>query len=181
MKKTIILILISAVLTCHKNLAQEIKNNKILWGENVQSFLPMESDTLSHEVNKNAIQRYDKEKIFSSITHAVLSGKLKAYHDYPGIALTITEFNNLLADWDTSAITEDPNNPGTMISSPIKYEITSDNITKLKFNETIEFDTISNCLIKKISTVSFYTRGNNMTDKYEKKMFDVKLNDPINN
>jgi|GEM_PF-3196021 len=179
MKKVAILFIFTAIIACNKNATQETKNNKVLWAENVRSILPLEGDTTKNETNLNAIHRCDKEKIFSSITHAVLSGKLKAYVEYPGIELTVKEFNDILVYWDESHVIEDPNNPGAVIHAPIKHEITSHDITKLKFNETIELDTISYTLFKQISTVTFFI-SQNYYDRggyYDRKIFEVKLND----
>src|ERR1035437_5526791 len=128
MKKTAILFVLTAIIACNKNNNQETKNNKILWAENVQSIVPLVKDSSWNEADWNAIYKYDKEKIFSSITHAVLSGKLKAYADYPNKEITVTGFNNILVKWDSTNVVADPKHPGYMISAPIKKELKSGDI-----------------------------------------------------
>src|ERR1035437_7862521 len=114
MKKTAILLLFTSIVACNKNTNQETKKSKVLWAETVQSSVPLVRDTLWNEADWKAAYKYDKEKIFSSTTHAVLAGKLKAYSDYPGKELTLKEFNNILVSWDSTHLTEDANNPGVM-------------------------------------------------------------------
>lgn len=210
MKKTVILLLFIALIAFNKNInAQVSKNNKVLWAENVESVVPLEipfkgdSAAWYDKDNKfklnwyrlqftpiqiwNVALKYDKEKMFSSITRAVLSGKLKAYTDYPnqGTELTLKEFNNILVKWDTTdtPMTAYDRNGGSgemPIETTIKDELRPDEITQLKFNETIEFDTVSYTLIKKISRITFYTaeiteRGERIGN--DKEIFYVKLND----
>lgn len=206
MKKTTILLIFTALLACNKNTnAQVTKNNKVLWAENVQSIVPLYRDTagFGNRSKKerlisigslfnpsqiwDAAFKYDIEKIFTSVTHAVLSGKLKAYTDYPtpDRELTLKEFNNILVKWDTidtPMTAYDPNGGSgeIPIGTPIKDELRPDEITQLKFNETIEFDTVSCTLSKKVSTITFYTyeiteRGEQIGN--DKEIFYIKLND----
>ena len=179
MKKIAILFILTAIIACNKSTNQETTNNKVLWAENVQSIVPLVRDTTWNEVDWDAAYKYDKEKIFSSITHAILSGKLKAYTDYPNSALTVKEFNNILVQWDSTFVVEDPNNPGTMISAPVKFEVKSEDITQLKFNEKVELDTVSYSLSKKVSYITFFANKYNEVGDIlgVKKIFDVKLND----
>lgn len=181
MKKTNILMLITAFVACNNStMAQATKTNKVLWAEKAQSTLPLERDTLWNIEEWNAVYKYDKKKIFESITHAVESGKLKAYADYPNGELTIKKFNNILVKWDSTNYIEDVKNPGTMIISPMKKELKPDDIVQIKFNERIELDTVSYILNKIVSSISFFTY------KYDErgevilsltKIFDVKLNE----
>lgn len=182
MKKTAILLLFTALLACNKNTNQETKNTKVLWAENVQSNVTLVRDSLWSEYDWYSAYKYNKGEIFSSITQAVYSGKLTAYYDYlsyPLSVITVKEFNNILVQWDSTAVVEDPNEPGTMIFAPIKMEIVPDDIVQLRFNEKIELDTLSYILIKKVSSVSIFA---NKTNDYGevvgiKHLFDVKFND----
>lgn len=173
--KIVILLLFTAIVACNKNTNQETKNNEVLWAENVQTILPMEPDTTDPYWS-------EKEKIFSSIVPAVLSGKLKAYANYPSPPLTLKEFNNILVKWDTTQV-ENPANPGVFFTVPVKIELTSDRITGIKFNEKIELDTISFSISQKVSYITFLTYKENETGEImgNKKLFDVKLNDLPNN
>lgn len=179
MKKTAILLLFTALVACNKNTNQETKNNKVLWAETVQSSVPLVKDSAWNKTDWNAVYKYDKEKIYTSITHGVLSGKLKAYDNYPGKELTLKEFNNILVKWDSTNQVEDPNNPGKIITAPIKFEITSEDIIQLIFNEKIELDTVSYSLNKKVSSVTFITNKYTETGEIigKRKIFEVKLND----
>lgn len=56
------------------------------------------------------------------------------------IEFTKSEVEGLLNSWDSSATAEDPLNPGTMISAPIKKDIKSEDITKYWIKEDWFFD-----------------------------------------
>lgn len=159
MKQITILLLFTTLVACNKNAKQDISNTKVVWAENVQSIVPMERDTLWTKEEWDAVYKYDKEKIFKSITNAVLSGKLKAYADYPGTPYTVIEVSNLLA--------------------PDKKEVTSKDVVQLKFNEKIELDTVSYTLSNKVSYITFLSKKYNEDGELLglKKLFDVKLNE----
>lgn len=208
MNKVTILLLFSSFLANNNTTnAQVTKNHKVLWAENVQSVISLSRDTANWS-NFSAAEplpytqkqirtiltytafKYDKEKIFSSITHAVLSGKLKAYSDFPtpGKVLTIKEFNDILVHWDTTdtpSTALDISNAKMLvvdvpIGAAIKIEITSDDITQLKFNETIEFDTLAYTINKKVTSISFYidkVAENGYWIDNDKEIFYVKLNE----
>ena len=56
------------------------------------------------------------------------------------IQFTKSEIEALLVQWDSTHQTEDANNPGQMITAPMKNEITSENITKYELKEDWFFD-----------------------------------------
>jgi gliding motility associated protien GldN len=56
------------------------------------------------------------------------------------VPLTRSEVEAILTNWDSTHQTENPNNPGEMITSPIKREITSEDITKYWIKEDWFFD-----------------------------------------
>ena len=180
MKKIAVLILFTALIACNKNTNQETKNSNVLWAETVQSSIPLIRDTLCDEAYWKAAYKYDKEKIFSTITHAILAGKLKAYYNYPSNEkeLTAKEFNNIIVVWDSTHVTNDPDHPGTMVIAPMKSEITADDIVEIRLNEKVELDTLSYSLSQKVSSITFLTykydeKGNILGLKH---LFDVKLN-----
>lgn len=205
MKKISILLIFTAFIASNKNTnAQITKSSKVLWAENVQSIIPLDKDTARWSAKSNRERlmeigyqfsplqiwnnafKYDIEKIFSSISSAVLSGKLKAYSDFPtlGKELTPKEFNSILVKWDTTdtritALDTTGGSGEIPIGTPIKRVLKSDDITRLKFNEKIEFDTVYYTLCKKVSSISFFTykineRGEQLGDE---EIFYVKLND----
>jgi len=146
MKKTAILLIFTALIACNNNTNQETKNTKVLWAENIQSTSPLVRDTLWNEYDWYSIHKYNKGEIFSSITKAVYSGKLKAYYDYtyyPLSEIPVKDFNNILVQWDSTAVVEDPSKPGTMIPAVIKTETVPDDLVQLRFHERIELDTVS--------------------------------------
>ncbi|MES2284453.1 MAG: hypothetical protein V4547_02110 [Bacteroidota bacterium] len=180
MKTTTVLLLSVALIACNKNTNEEPKKNNLLLAENVWSILPIETDTVwSGSDLTNAANKFDREKLITSITHAVLAGKLKAYSNYPDQELSVKEVENILVSWDSSATTEDPNKPGTMITSAIKYELSVSSIPYLKFNEKIEMDTLTYSLSKKVSYATLYIYKSTETGetKGARKLFDVQFND----
>jgi gliding motility associated protien GldN len=54
--------------------------------------------------------------------------------------MTKSEIESMLVKWDSTAQTEDPNNPGTMISAPTKIEITTDKVWQYWVKEDWFFD-----------------------------------------
>ncbi|MGZ4033484.1 MAG: type IX secretion system ring subunit PorN/GldN [Bacteroidia bacterium] len=54
--------------------------------------------------------------------------------------MTKSEIEGLLVKWDSTATTEDPNNPGTFISAPTKNEITTDKVWQYWVKEDWFFD-----------------------------------------
>jgi len=179
MKKIAIILMLTAIIACNKNANQETKNTKVIWAETVQSSVPLERDTLWNKTDWDAVYKYDKEKIFSSITSAVKSGKLKAYADYPNRPFTVKEFNNIFSSWDSTNEAEYPINSGTFVPAPLLKEIKADDIVLLKFNEKIEFDTLSYSLNKEVSYITFFSYKYNILGDIlgVKKLFDVKLNE----
>lgn len=187
MKKIILLFVLTAtIIACQKNKNQEIKDNKVVWAETAQTILPLDRDTSWSEADWNAAYKYDKKQLFTSVTKAVLSGKLQAYASYPGTPFTVKEFDHFLVGWDSTNQVEDVNNPGVFISAPLKTEITPEEISQLRFHEKIEWDTVSYSLIRKVSYISFYTYRYNFNEVTNtlnvigyKKLFDVKLNNEL--
>lgn len=163
---------------CNNVKNEEQKNNKVLWAESVLTILPLERDSLWSVEEWAAAYKYDKEKIFSSLTAAVLSGKLKAYNSYPGTAFTVKEFSEILLKWDTLLV-EDPYKPGNLVPSITKSEQSAQSIVQLKFNEKIEMDTVAYSLNKKVSSVTFFVNKYNEEGEVLglKKLFEVKLNE----
>lgn len=56
------------------------------------------------------------------------------------VPLSRSEIEAILVSWDSTHQTENPENPGEMIASPIKKEITSEDITKYWIKEDWFFD-----------------------------------------
>ncbi|MCE3280138.1 MAG: hypothetical protein K0S44_2329 [Bacteroidetes bacterium] len=181
MKRIIILSLfsISLLFSCDKKEEKSgsEKNNGLVWAENVTTIMPMERDTLWDKADfTNASNKFDREKLFNSITKAVMNGKLKAYSDFPQGELSLKDVEHILVQWDTLEVKD----PETGISSiaPVKNEIGSQRIPYIQFNETIVLDTMKYEIIKKVSVVTLIefkmTESGDIVGK--RKLFDVKLN-----
>lgn len=180
MKKTAILLSFAALAACTKPADKETINNKILLAENVQSNTLVAPDTTWDKKAWNSLYKYDNKLILNTIANGVRAGKLKVYSDLsrPDSELSVKEFDNLLVQWDSTATTEDPNNPGNFIASPIKYEMAPEDIIQLRFNEKIEMDTVTYTFHKTVSSVTFitYKYGESGDVLGLKSLFEVKLN-----
>lgn len=155
-------------------------NNSYVWSDNIQTILPLEKDTSWDGSNlTNAAVNFDQEKLFASISKALLAGKIKAYDNYPDKELTIAQVSKILVSWDSTATAEDPNKPGSFVSAPMKFELTGWNVPQINFHETIELDTVTNVLTQKVSYITVYLTILTETGKAigTKKLFDVKLNE----
>lgn len=185
MKNIAFIFLIAAIAACGEKKepekAQEkAADNNLLWSENIQTILPLEQNTFvfwAGSDTTNAGASFDQEKIFLSIKKALRSEKIKAYADYPNKELTTVEVEHILVQWDSTAQVEDPNNPGSFVSAPLKMEVYD--IPKLYFHETIELDTLTGVLSKRVNYITLYTskRTENGETVGTIKLFDVKFNE----
>ena len=181
MKKLFILMSCTVFFACNKN-GKEMQNqtsgNSIVWAETSESNLPMVQDSAWSKEEWDKAYKLDKDKIFNSITRAVLSGKLKAYSWYPENEVTIPEFKAILVSWASTHQVEDINHPGTFQAAAISTTLTGDDIAQLRFDEKIEYDTITSTVSKKVSVIQFIgVKKNPQTGEVMglKKLFDVKL------
>ncbi len=184
MKYSIFCLFLLTLFACSQPSSEEgkpLKSSKLKWADNIQTIMPLETDTGWHDQPDllNQALKPEKEKLFRSVIDAVFAGKLTAYENYPGTALTPEEAKVKIIQWDSTAMCEDPNNPGVMVSCPIKSEITSEFLTRIKFNETIELDTVNYSLSKKVSFITLYTYKFTETGRVVgmRKIFDVKMNE----
>jgi hypothetical protein len=180
MKKTIILSLfcISIFFACNKKQETSTaeKNNGLVWAENVTTIMPMEIDTLWDQTDfTNAANKFDRRKLFNSIIKGVMNRKLKAYSDFPQGELSLKDIEHILVQWDTVNIQD---STGKWMPAAVKNEIESGKIPAIQFNETIELDTLSYAINKKVSYITLivykFTETGVVVGK--KKLFDVKLN-----
>jgi len=181
MKKLTFIVLCATIIACNKSTTtnSDATSNGVLWASNVETLLPMVQDTLWSKENWDEVYKYNKKTIFESMTKAVLAGKLKAFTAYPAGELSINDFKNRIEKWDSTHMAEDPNNPGTMLSAPLLMKVIADDIVQMRFNESMELDTVNYTLNKKVSFVTFntykLTEDGQIMGMY--KLFDVKLND----
>ena len=186
MKKILIIGVCVALFACNKNGKDgqnQTNGTTILWAETAESNLPMVQDTMWSKEQWDKAYKMDKPAIFHSIKNAVISGKLKAYTWYPDGAMTPKEFEAILSSWDSTATVEDANNPGTIITAPVKTDVTPEDMIEMRFDEKIEFDTVSFSVNKKVSVIQFIGyKIHPVTHEVmgKKKLFDVKLPDGTN-
>jgi len=86
----------------------------------------------------------DRKSLFDLLKEGALKdGRVSCLNpidDEFRIQYTPSEVAGILVSWDSTNQTEDPNNPGTMMTSPVKNEITSEDITKYRIKEDWFFD-----------------------------------------
>ncbi|MEI6489881.1 MAG: hypothetical protein WCP52_13010 [Bacteroidota bacterium] len=180
MRKTIILLACTAFVACNKNGKEEQKANAVVWAETAETTMPMTKDSLWSQEDWDKTYKLDKPQIFNSITKAVRSGKLKACSFLNlDIDYTIPEFDAILSHWDSTHQVDDVNNPGTMISAPLKYDTNPDDISQIRFQEKIVFDTLTNTLTKKVTSALFlqYAKSQSGEILGMKPLFRVKFPD----
>ena len=177
------LFFIPILFACNKaEVKEEVKYNNLVLAEDIQTILPLEKDTSlnwEHADFTNASVKFDEKVLFSTITKAVLNGKIKAYSEYPDKELTPAQVDKMLASWDSTAMAEDPNHPGVMVSAPMKFEISYWSVPQIRFHEKIELDTVTNVLHKTTSHITLYIFKQTETGEIvgHKKLFDVKFNE----
>ena len=185
MKKLIIPFVCFALFACNKPDEKNSSNANrytVLWAETAQTTLPLERDTVWDKADWEKTYQTKPDVIFNSIVNAVKSQKLQAYSMYPDGPLSVKEFNSLLVSWDSTHTVEDPNNKGTIIFAPLQTSTRPEDIIQLRFDEKMEFDTVSCMLHKKVSVVHFLKYKFTETGERMERMglmhfFDVKLND----
>lgn len=95
-----------------------------------------------------------------NIIDQVLQGKINIYKEYGDTApLSIDRFKASLVIWDSTVVFEDPNNPGTMISAPVKYDL-SNEINEIRFIEDWKYDSSNGNIIKKVIAYSLIANIN---------------------
>ena len=160
MKKLIFILLCATFVACNKNTTTdakaEVENHSVVWASTVRTFIPLVQDTTIEKSDWDELNKYDKKTIFESVKSAVLKGKLKAYYSYPGTALSLPEFNEIIKD------------------------INSDDLIRIFLDEKVELDTTNYTLNKKVTTAAF-TIYKKVKETGEilgyKVLFQVKFND----
>ncbi len=86
----------------------------------------------------------DRKSLFDVLKDAALNDStvtcFSPVDDEFQVPLSKSEVKAILINWDSTYQTENPQNPGEMITSPIKKEITSEDITKYWIKEDWFFD-----------------------------------------
>jgi gliding motility associated protien GldN len=84
----------------------------------------------------------DRKSLFDVLKDDVMkTGNTKCFDDEEfRLEFTKSEIASKLVSWDSSATTDDPNNPGQTIPSPVKTEINSEKIIQYRIKEDWFFD-----------------------------------------
>ena len=111
----------------------------------------------------------DRKSLFDVIKDAAMAGDITVFDDIGDMEfrndLTKTEVEKKLASWDSTAQTEDVNNPGSFVSAPVLNKVTSDQITKYQIKEDWFFDKQRSVLDVRILGILVVKQKINQTTK----------------
>jgi gliding motility associated protien GldN len=87
----------------------------------------------------------DRRSLFDVIKDALLAGEITAFDnpvfdDEFKVKMSKAAIEATFVQWDSTAQTEDPNNPGVMISAPVKTDLNSNNVKAYWMKEDWFFD-----------------------------------------
>ena len=99
-----------------------------------------------------------------TIEQQIRSGKIKIFKEYNDtVPMSINKFfKELNSVWDSTAFGEDPNNPGSMVSAPMKFTML-DAISEIRFIEDWKYDINTGNIIKKVIAYSLIATTDNDT------------------
>ncbi|MFY9310856.1 MAG: gliding motility protein GldN [Bacteroidia bacterium] len=120
-----------------------LREADVMWSKRVWRVINLK-EKINHPLYYPTTPIADRKSLFEVIRDGALkSGTVKCFNstdDEFRIEFTKSEIENMLVSWDSSATTEDPNNPGNFISAPVKNEITSDKVSKYWIKEDWFYD-----------------------------------------
>jgi gliding motility associated protien GldN len=122
-----------------------LREADVMWSKRVWRVINLK-EKINHPLYYPTQPIADRKSLFDVLKDAALKGIggqiscFSSTDDEFRIEFTKSEIEGLLVSWDSSATTEDPNNPGTFISAPTKKETTSENISKYWLKEDWFFD-----------------------------------------
>ncbi len=120
-----------------------LREADVMWSKRVWRVINLK-EKINHPLYYPTQPIADRKSLFEVLKDGALkSGVISCFNstdDEFRIEFTKSEVENLLVQWDSSATTEDPNNPGQFISAPVKNEINSEKISKYWMKEDWFYD-----------------------------------------
>ncbi|MES2591748.1 MAG: gliding motility protein GldN [Bacteroidota bacterium] len=120
-----------------------VRDADVMWSKRIWRVINLK-EKFNHPLYYPSTPIADRKSLFDVLKDGALQDTTVSCYsptnDEFTIKLTKSELEALLINWDSSATTEDPVNPGNMIPAPVKKEITSEDITKYWIKEDWFFD-----------------------------------------
>jgi len=111
-----------------------LREADVMWAKRVWRVIPLK-EKINHPLYYPTQPIADRKSLFEVLRDgAIKNGTITCFNstdDEFRIEFTKSEIEGMLVSWDSSAQTEDPNNPGQYISAPVKNEINSEKNFKI--------------------------------------------------
>lgn len=122
-----------------------LREADVMWSKRIWRVINLK-EKINHPLYYPTAPIADRKSLFDVIKDGALKGvggQISCFNptdDEFRMEYTKSEIEGLLVQWDSSATTEDPNNPGNFISAPVKNETTSEKISKYWIKEDWFYD-----------------------------------------
>lgn len=122
-----------------------LREADVMWSKRVWRVIDLR-EKMNHTLYYPDVPILDRKSLFDVVKDAALKDGTITLFDQAAVDdefrydMTKTEIEAKLVRWDSTAQTEDPNNPGVMLNAPVKNETTSANIWKYWIKEDWFFD-----------------------------------------
>ncbi len=121
-----------------------LREADVMWSKRVWRVIDLR-EKINHPLYYPTSPILDRKSLFDVIKDGITKGTIIAFgnpamDDEFKLELTKSEVEAMLVKWDSTATAEDPLNPGTMISAPIKNVIGSEQVWKYWIKEDWFFD-----------------------------------------